>query len=472
MKKNKIMINLGIIISIIFCIPSIIYLLQNKTVDGFNSYYTYNLANYSNTTDGILNGIIFIGLIIIFSIIYVYIIKNEKEIFKNFKHIFIYILLISIIFMLTLPTLSSDIYYYIGDSWLSAKYGENPYYTSVNDLQNQGINDTILQNTGYWKTTTSVYGPLWNFIAKILVTLSFGNITIALYIFKIAALITHLGLCYLIYKLTNSTKNVLIYGLNPLVLVELLSNVHNDIYLILFVFLSLYFIIKKKNIYLAILAMSCSIAIKYSTVLIVPFLLLYYFKEEKMGKKLAYCIISGLSIILLVVIMYMPYYKDLTIFTNMLVQNEKFSQSIRLFLFQNLSNKFSKIIGDISLPIFAIIYVGLIIKLLIKNEKDFGKIINSYNWIMLAFIFLILTNFQKWYILWLLPTALLQNKNLDKFIIITTLVALIPSFNYFIIGCDAWDVGMTYSINILLLSIIIYFVGKYIKTNIKIENKK
>ena len=30
---------------------------------------------------------------------------------------------------------------YIGDSWLASKYGENPYYTTVQDLQDKGIND-------------------------------------------------------------------------------------------------------------------------------------------------------------------------------------------------------------------------------------------------------------------------------------------------------------------------------------------
>ena len=51
--------------------------------------------------------------------------------------------------MMILPFLSADIYYYIGDSWLAAKYGENPYYTSVQDLQNRGINDEILGKLDY-----------------------------------------------------------------------------------------------------------------------------------------------------------------------------------------------------------------------------------------------------------------------------------------------------------------------------------
>ena len=50
MKKNKIFIYLIILISIILCIPSIIYLISNGTVNGFQGYYTYTLNKSNNET--------------------------------------------------------------------------------------------------------------------------------------------------------------------------------------------------------------------------------------------------------------------------------------------------------------------------------------------------------------------------------------------------------------------------------------
>ena len=72
---------------------------------------------------------------------------------------------------------------------------------------------------------------------------------------------------------------MLLYGLNPLILIELLSNVHNDIYLILFLLLALYFLVRKKNILLTTVFLAFSMAIKFSTILIVPFILLYCFRK-------------------------------------------------------------------------------------------------------------------------------------------------------------------------------------------------
>ena len=147
MKNKKIYLYLMIVVSVILCIPSILYLITNKTVDGFDGFYTYSLIKSSNSRIAALNGIVVIELLLVFSILYMIILKKEKEIFKNTKQIMIFIVIISFIFMLIIPYLSSDIYYYIGDSWLCSKYHENPYYTSVKDLQDKGINDEILNNT-------------------------------------------------------------------------------------------------------------------------------------------------------------------------------------------------------------------------------------------------------------------------------------------------------------------------------------
>lgn len=448
--NKKIFLYIMIIISILLLAPSIVYIITNRTVSGFDKYYTYTLTN--DLTEE-MHGIIVIGLVLLYSITYFLVIKYEKNIFNNrIKDILKFIIIISFIFMLILPFFSSDIYYYIGDSWLSSKYKENPYYTTVSDLQEQGINDEILSNTGYWKNTTSVYGPLYNSIAKLLVSLSFGNLTLALLIFKIASFLVHILNCYIIYKITQNTKYALIYGLNPLVTIELLSNVHNDIYLILFILLAIYFLVRLKNIPFTIIFLALSISIKYSSVLIVPFVLLYIFRKRSIPKRILYCILTGLSIIGIVVILYLPYFKDITVFTNMLVQNSRLSQSIMLVLKENLNQSIYTRINNIRLPIYVILYITSLICILFKKNISMKFIMKSYNFILLIFIFFVLTNFQKWYILWLLPTIIWQNKYMRKFILALTVTAIIPSWNYFIEGTDYWKEGIYYSVKMIGMS--------------------
>ena len=473
MKSNKILLYLMIIISIILCIPSIIYLIINGTVDGFDSYYTYTLSRTEDEIVNITSGVLVIGLFLLLGILYLLIIKKEDSIFKDKKQVMIFIIIISFIFMMILPYLSSDIYYYIGDSWLCSKYHENPYYTTVKDLQDNGINDEILNNTGVWKHTTSIYGPVWNIIAICLVSLSFGSVTSALFIFKILSLLMHIFNCYIIGKLTKGKKYILLYGLNPLILIELLSNAHNDIYLILFLLLSLYFLIKKKNIYLMVLFLILSIAIKYSTILIIPFILLYYFRKENIFKRVCYCTITGVIIVLFTILLYMPFYKDISIFTNMLVQDGKFTQSIMALLKVKIKdfNLLFSIIYYIKLPLLAIMYLIMLIKMLLTKDFKFKDAMKKYNIIMLIFIFLCLTTFQKWYILWLIPTITWQNKYMRYFILNLTITALIPSYNYFKFESDGFSKGIYYSLMIIVISLVLIVI-KTIYDKIRYRMKK
>ena len=330
----------------------------------------------------------------------------------------------------------------------------NPYYTSVADLQNQGINDEILNNTGYWKNTTSVYGPLWNIIAEFLVKLSFGSITIALFVFKIASLLVHILNSYFIYKITKSRKYMLLYGLNPLVLIELLSNVHNDIYLILFIILAIYFLLRKKNIYLTILFLALSVSVKYSTAFLVPFILIYCFKNEKISKRILFCTISGFSIIAIVALFYLRYYEDYTVFTNMLVQGNKYSQSILAFLMKRANENVFNIVKAISMPAFISIYILSVLTVLFRKKVNLKQLMRKYNFIMLIFIFIVLTTFQKWYVLWLLPTIIWQSRRMRNFYLYLTITAIVPSIGYFLSQGDPFMVGISYSIKMLVLSTI------------------
>ena len=469
MKKYKILIYVMTIIAIILCVPSVRYLINNKTVDGFNEYNTYTLEPWKNESIGLLSGIIVIALLLIFSILYILIIKKQKNIFKNRKEIMFFIIIISFLFMLTLPYLSSDIYYYIGDSWLLAKYGQNPYYTAVSDLQAMGINDEILNNTGCWKSTTSIYGPIWNYISTFLVKFSFGNVTVALFIFKMASLFIHFINTNLVYKITKSNKCMLLYGLNPLILIEFLSNVHNDSYLILSILLALYFLVRKKDKILTIIFLAISVAIKYSTILLVPFILIYIFRKETTLKRTIYCGISGIGIIALVVLFYMPFYLDYTVFTNMLVQNSKYSQSILLHFSLTMDRTSFDLIKSISIMGFMIFYIDSLCVILFKRKITLKELMRKYNFTMILFIFIVLTTFQKWYILWLLPTIMWQRKNMRKYIIYLTIVAIIPSIRYFIHGNDSYIYGQWYVIDTLCMSIIVmiadkvvtYFISKF-----------
>ena len=99
--------------------------------------------------------------------------------------------------------------------------------------------------------------------------------------FKLLNLMVHIFNCYMIYKISHKKIFSIIYGLNPFVLIEALSNVHNDIFVIAFILLATYFLIRKKNLFVATLFLSLATAIKYFAILLLPITIIYYFRKEK-----------------------------------------------------------------------------------------------------------------------------------------------------------------------------------------------
>ena len=232
--------------SLLFTFPSIIYLIKNKTVYYFTQVFTYTFEKTNSIYDNYINTIIYLVLFFLLFLCYFIILKKINRIFKTKKSLFCFVIIIGILFSLIIPTTSLDVYSYIGNGWVDSNYHENPYYTSVQEVIDEHGPDQMLGKVARcWKNEPVVYGPVWSLICKILTSLSFGNITLALYIFKIASLSIFLGSAILIDKIANRKIFTALFALNPFILFEFLSNVHNDIFLVFFILLAIYFIKKK-----------------------------------------------------------------------------------------------------------------------------------------------------------------------------------------------------------------------------------
>jgi hypothetical protein len=129
-----------------------------------------------------------------------------------------------------------------------------------------------------------------------------------------------LGSCYLIYKISeklfpaNKLFNVAFFALNPLVLIETLVSAHNDIPMIFFLLLAIYFFLQKKK-RLSWVSNIFSIGVKFSTGALFPLFILLEF-ADKIGKKInwekffiAATILSLLTVLLASIrITFQPWY--------------------------------------------------------------------------------------------------------------------------------------------------------------------
>ena len=389
-----------ILIGILFAIPSILYLKTHNSVNEYNGvlYYFLHADTLKHT---VLGAIVFALLLISSFLIYFKIIKSSKN--WKIRSILFTVFIVGFSFIIALPNTSTDIFYYMGTGRVLEEYGQNPYYMSVDTLLESNSQDLILRNSGPWKFSTTVYGPVWLMISFIFNKICFNSVTLLLYIFKFSALLIHVINCYLIYKITRKKMFAVLYGFNPLILIEFLINAHNDIYLVFFVLMAIYFLKNKKNIWCTLLMLAISVGIKYLTLILVPIFVLYYLQNKKMLKKFGWIIVYAIFFLVLIYIMYLPFINSVSdIFNIILNQQSKMKDSIYLLL-AVITNKNMMIVSLIySIIIFVIAYYYIITCLkLLMRKSSFSMIMKNTTFILILTIFGLLTNLTSWYLSWL-----------------------------------------------------------------------
>lgn len=445
--KNKKWLLLFITVVICFAMPSIIYLAKNQSIYYFIYQWTFIFKIPKTILAKCINTICFIGLMSVMFILYILIIKHSNKIFKSKKQLIIAICIILVLFALIIPYTSTDVYSYIANGWSDSHYHENPYYKSVGQVSDEYQVRDQMQNkiANCWRYETVVYGPFWTLICKILTSISLGKIDVALAIFKGTNLIVHLINCLLIWKITHKKKFVLIYGANPAILFEALSNVHNDIFIVLFILLAIYFVTKKKNLMLSVAFVAMATAIKYLGILILPFIILYHLRKKNILEKIKYCVLYGLEFIVILVGFYAIYVKDLNIFAGLFIQQSKYNRSIMLVFYYLIGEQSTNILKTALLVVFAILYVYTVIKLLLNNNTEiFSSYIREYSTLLYIFTFILITNFNSWYILWLFPTLMFLNGKNIRLIINLSYAVEVAYIGSFALYSEAQNLGVLY----------------------------
>lgn len=469
--KSKISVILLVVCSALFALPSLMYIVKNKTIYRFFWVWTFLFKRPETQNEKLLNAGLFFILYTIIFIVYFVILKNNKKMFKSKKQVFILIAIISLLFLVIIPYTSTDVYSYIANGWSAAHYGENPYYTSIGQIvDSTGTNEPMFNKVANcWRYETVVYGPLWTMICTVLSWLSFGNIDIALIVFKLANLLIHIINCILVYKITKKNLFLIMYGLNPFVLFEALTNVHNDIFIVLFILLAIYFVTKKKNLFASVAFVAMATAIKYLAILILPFIVLYAVRKNEVKDRIKCCVFCGIEYITIILMFYLIYIRnDLSVLTGVFIQQAKYNRSIFYLTYELFGKNMQAIqyVQNIALAVFAIYYIYVVIRILISKYIRLHEIMKKYNFILFIFTFVLITNFNPWYILWFYPTIFYLRGKSIKNILHVSYAAEMGNLVSFALWSEIQTLGITYFITMLVLTIALNIINSK-----KIETK-
>jgi len=189
------------------------------------------------------------------------------------------------VLFISYPALSTDIFNYMFNAKMVVVYQADPHVkTALNFDTDPWVK--YMHNI----QSTAPYGYGWTALSLLPYTLGDNHLKLTLWLFRVFMLIGFSLLIWTQFTLKASKEAILTFALNPLVLIETVSNIHNDVWMMAFGFLAL--LAAKKGLvsgkwWLWVLASGLwgvSGSIKIITFLIPVGIALYFYRRIYSGK--------------------------------------------------------------------------------------------------------------------------------------------------------------------------------------------
>lgn len=227
----------------------------------------------------------------------------QKGSTKYLKYLLIAVFLLRCCLLPAIPNLSDDIYRFIWDGRLWAQ-DINPFTYLPSEiigthaaLQVQGINQklyALLNSPDYF----TIYPPVNQFIFALAARLFPSSIICSIIVIRLFIILAEGVTLWLMYRLLQQAnmpiQRVLLYALNPLVILELSGNLHFEGVMLCFLLLSLYFMTRQNLILMAI-----SFALAIGTKLLPLIFLPLYLRRLGIRKAIYLYSLTALATVLL-----------------------------------------------------------------------------------------------------------------------------------------------------------------------------
>jgi len=332
--------------------------------------------------------------------------------------------------LLFLPALfSNEVYSYIfSGRWLTI-YHVDPMHAAAAQFQQDPYLAWISQ-----PNVRNVYGPLWMFITSLLVGIGNGPIA-TLLLFKGLALLSHLVNCVLIWvilsKLAPARRllGTFLYAWNPLVLIEMAGNGHNDGILICLLLLATWLSVQQKGAWYdggtaVLLGLACSINL--IGLLFVPLFIWFSVRSvHNIAHTIWGCCWRAILMLATLFIVYLPFWHGSSTFIAITssINILYLFHSPLSFLAMPMRWLFSLIAQAAHFPppkmqpttaadvtvqasgifIFALIYLYLLANVRRASARQgFDVLVRGLSVAALAYVVLVVGSFWPWYVLWIL----------------------------------------------------------------------
>lgn len=250
--------------------------------------------------------------------------------------LFLPVLLFCLPLIFTYPINATDIFRYFVRGRVTAFYGESAFAVPPSAFPG----DPFLPLAGQWATATSPYGPLWERLAATVTVLSGQVLLPGLLIFKSVAVVSHLGVGYLIWRAGEKWSNrqqaaaTLLWLWNPALLYMFVMDGHNDALMIFW--LALAYLLWQKRPLLGVYVAALGPLTKPIALLALPFLVFSHWRRlDHWHARWRYLLLAAAGSLFLAFVAFAPFGSPLRLAVRLLTEAAEsvgFSPGVMLVL--------------------------------------------------------------------------------------------------------------------------------------------
>ena len=342
------------------------------------------------------------------------------------KHLFIGGVLLRLVFFFSPPSWSDDYHRFCWDGMLT-KHGYSPYEYLPNEIRQVDFDFFKMYMPMYDNLNSQEYYSVYPTALQGLFVISAqigrtpkGFVWTLRLLMILAECLTMVLMVSLLRNLEMLPELAGIYFLNPLIIIELNGNMHNEVFMILFVMAALWFF-HKKSWLMSGFALALAVSCKLYPLMLAPLLFLKFGK----GKwRFALSFVLGMILLFAPIIPYWPHIQESI---NLYYQKFEFNGGI-YFFFRWLLRKLTlfnpieflgPILGLVGMCIIGVVYLR-------NMEKKSRSIFLDITWIMLA-IYGLSTTVHPWYLSLMIAMVVFTRQ---RFAIIWSLLIVLSYYTY------------------------------------------
>lgn len=297
------------------------------------------------------------------------------------------------------PVTAIDVYAYIQQSWILVHYGQNPIFV----VPAKYPHDPLMAYALGWRNFGTPYGPLGIAIDAIPVILSRGDLLGSLLLLKAMFSLMALATAYTVYEILRVVKpryavsGALLVAWNPLVVIEVGSNGHNDIAMMFLASLATLAMVRRHYTAGPLLLVAAAL-VKYIVVFLLPLFLAYGFVRHPDRRAKAIYLASTVAWMYAVTaVAYLPFWRGTDTITRLTFQNHRYVDSFSTLIASLLPNSIT-----LDQAAFAgwVLFVPLYNYALWHCTGDIETLLRASFLSVFGFLALGASNVEGWYVLW------------------------------------------------------------------------